>query len=92
MGSMGIVMVALGVVLAFVLLCIVRALLGPSLWDRLLGLNLITTKVLVVIVLFAYLNDLPYLLDLAIIYALIGFIGTIFTALFLMRRVKEAKR
>jgi len=85
-------MIALGVVLAFVLLCILRALMGPSLWDRLLGLNLVTTKVLIIIVLFSYLMDLPFLLDLAIIYALIGFIGTIFTALFLMQRVKEAKK
>jgi len=89
---MSIVMVALGVVLAFVLLCILRALKGPSLWDRLLGLNLITTKVIIIIVLFSYLNGLPFLLDLAIIYALVGFIGTIFTALFLMGRVKEAKK
>jgi len=88
---MNFVMVALGVVLAFVLLCIIRAVKGPSIWDRLLGLNLVTTKVLVIIVLFSYLNDLPYLVDLAIIYALVGFIGTIFTALFLMARVKEAK-
>jgi len=89
---MSMVLVALGVVLAFVLLCIFRAVMGPSLWDRLLGLNLVTTKVLVIIVLFSYLNNLPFLLDLAIIYALIGFVGTIFTALFLMQRVKEAKK
>jgi len=89
---MNIVMVALGVVLAFILLCIIRAVLGPSLWDRLLGLNLVTSKVLIIIVLFSYIVELPFLLDLAIIYALIGFVGTIFTAMFLMDRVKEAKK
>jgi multicomponent Na+:H+ antiporter subunit F len=85
-------MVALGVVLAFILLCIIRAVLGPSLWDRLLGLNLVTSKVLIIIVLFSYIVELPFLLDLALIYALIGFVGTIFTAMFLMDRVKEAKK
>jgi len=89
---MSFVMVALGVVFGLVLLSIVRALLGPSIWDRLLGLNLVTTKILVIIVLFSYLNDLSFLVDLAIVYALIGFIGTIFTALFLMDRVKEARK
>jgi len=86
---MDILMIALGIVVAFILLCIVRALIGPSIWDRLLGLNLVTTKVIVVIVLFSSLSDLPYLLDLAIVYALIGFVGTIFAALFFMGRVKE---
>jgi len=89
---MNIIMAALGIVLGLVLLSIVRALKGPSIWDRLLGLNLITTKMLIIIVFFSYINELPYLLDLAIVYALIGFIGTIFTALFLMDRVKEAKK
>jgi len=88
---MSLVMIALGVVLAFILICIFRAVLGPSIWDRLLGLNLITTKIIVIIVLFSSLSDLPYLVDLAIVYALIGFIGTIFTALFLMTRVKEVR-
>jgi len=89
---MNFIMIALGVVIGLVLLSIIRAIMGPSIWDRLLGLNLVTTKVLTIIVLFAYLNDLTFLVDVAIVYALIGFIGTIFTALFLMDRVKEAKK
>jgi len=85
-------MAVLGIVLAFILICIFRAIRGPSIWDRLLGLNLVTTKVIVIIGIFSSLNALPYLIDLALVYALIGFVGTIFTALFLMARVKEVRK
>ena len=65
----------------------VRSLKGPTHWDRLMGMNLITTKIIVIIVLYASVSGIEYLLDFAIIYALTGFISTIFIASFL----KEAK-
>jgi multicomponent Na+:H+ antiporter subunit F len=74
--------------LAFLAFFIVRAVKGPSIWDRLLGLSLIATKVMLIIVFFASYNQIAYLLDLAIVYALLGFIGTLFTARFLLQRVK----
>ena len=58
---------------------------GPSIWDRLLGMNLIATKTIMIIALFASINGITFLLDFAIIYALFGFIGTIFIALFLSK-------
>jgi multicomponent Na+:H+ antiporter subunit F len=59
---------------------------GPTIWDRLLGLNLISSKLILCIILFAVLSDLPYLIDIAIVYALIGFIGVVFIALFIRQR------
>ena len=67
-------------------LYLIRVKIGPSIWDRLLGMNLITSKVIVIIILFAYINGITYLLDFAIVYALMGFISTIFIALFLSER------
>jgi len=61
---------------------------GPSNWDRLLGVNLITTKILIIIITLASVYETTYLLDFAIIYALFGFIGVIFTALFLLQKTK----
>ena len=78
----------LWVTLAFLTFFIIRAVKGPSIWDRLLGVSLISTKVILIIVFFASYNQIAYLLDLAIVYALLGFIGTLFTACFLLRRVK----
>ena len=82
-------MYILWVMLAFLTIFIVRAIKGPSIWDRLLGLSLISTKVILIIVFFASYNQIAYLLDLAIVYALLGFISIIFTALFLLQRIKE---
>ncbi|MCL2857401.1 MAG: monovalent cation/H+ antiporter complex subunit F [Oscillospiraceae bacterium] len=44
------------------------------------------------IAVFASINGAGYILDFAIIYALSGFIGTIFVALFLMERQKGGKK
>ena len=79
-------MLILWIMFALLGLYILRVKIGPSIWDRLLGMNLITSKVIVIIILFAYINGITYLLDFAIVYALMGFISTIFIALFLSER------
>ena len=57
------------------LLC--RALLGPNAYDRVLALNSFGTKTVVLIAVLGFLNGRPEFLDLALVYALINFIGTI---------------
>jgi len=69
-----------------------RVVIGPSVWDRLLGLNLIACKIIIIITLFASISGLTFLLDVAIIYALSGFVGTIFIALFLSERDRRKGR
>jgi len=61
---------------------------GPSIWDRLLGMNLVSTKIVIIIIIYASINETAYLLDFAITYALLGFIGIILTARFLLGRVR----
>jgi len=78
----------LAVFLIFYLITIIR---GPSVWDRLLGMNLLSIKIVMIIAVFASNSSLTYLLDFAIIYALFGFIGVIFIALFLLERTKNKK-
>ena len=85
-------MYLLWVMLAFLSLYIVRIIKGPSIWDRLLGLNLISTKVVIIIIIFASLDETAYLLDFAIAYALLGFIGIMFTARFLLGRIMGGKK
>ena len=62
-----------------VAMCLVmcRALLGPTAYDRVLALNNIGTKTVVLIAVLGFLNGRPDFLDLALAYALINFIGTI---------------
>lgn len=81
--------IVLGIMLALLALYIIPTVKGPTRWDRLLGMNLVSTKIIVIISLFASIFDITFLLDFAIIYALSGFIGTIFIALFLSQRRKK---
>lgn len=82
-------MYALWIMLIFLFLYLVRVIMGPSVWDRLLGLNLISTKIVIIIIIFASFQETAYLLDIAIVYVLLGFIGVLFTARFIMGRTKE---
>jgi multicomponent Na+:H+ antiporter subunit F len=65
---------------------IIRIILGPTIWDRMLGMNLISSKIIMAIVVFALILDKSYLLDIAIAYTLIGFIGMVLIARFIERR------
>jgi len=77
--------------LIFLSLYIVRIIRGPSIWDRLLGLNLISTKIVLIIIIFASLQETSYLLDFAIAYTLLGFIGIMLIARFLLGRIIGGK-
>lgn len=58
-------------------LALTRALLGPTVYDRVLAVNTFGTKTVLLIAVLGFLTDRPEFLDLAIVYALINFIGTI---------------
>lgn len=64
----------------------IRMILGPSIWDRLLSLNLLTSKVIMILVLLAVVFKETYILDLAIVYALLGFVGVMFIAISIQKR------
>ena len=76
---------------AFMMVYAWRVFRGPSVWDRLLGVALISAKVILFIVLFSSLRGTAYLLDIALIYALLSFAGIIFTARFLAAHKGEKK-
>ena len=82
--------VLLWCVLTLTIIVFVKAVVfGKFLWDRLLGMSLIYTKMIVAIIFFASINETAFLLDFAIIYAMFGFIGTIFIATFLSKRGRK---
>ena len=70
------VVAAAGIVAAMVL-SMTRALLGPTVFDRVLALNTFGTKTVLLIAVLGFLEGRPEFLDLALVYALINFIGTI---------------
>jgi len=64
-------------ILASMSLALARALLGPTVYDRVLAVNTFGTKTVLLIAVLGFLTDRPEFLDLALVYALINFIGTI---------------
>tara|TARA_A100001037_G_scaffold9210_1_gene9056 strand:- start:131 stop:424 length:294 start_codon:yes stop_codon:yes gene_type:complete len=59
------------------LLALVRALLGPTLFDRVLAVNSFGTKTVLMIAMLGFLTDRPDFTDIALLYALINFVGTL---------------
>jgi multicomponent Na+:H+ antiporter subunit F len=79
---------AIGILIALTSLSLIRVIIGPTIWDRLLGLNLITSKIIMFLVVLAFVLEKTYILDFAIIYALLGFIGVMFIAINVQRKGK----
>ncbi len=69
--------VAIGGVLLTMGLALVRAKLGPTIFDRILALNMFGTKTVLLIAVLGFLTGRPDFLDLGLVYALINFIGVI---------------
>lgn len=70
-----------GAATAALLVCMVmtltRSILGPTVFDRILAVNSFGTKTVLLIAVYGFLSGRPDFLDLAIVYALMNFIGTI---------------
>ena len=64
-------------VLAAMAITLVRALRGPTVYDRVLAVNSFGTLTVVVLALHGFLNERPEFLDIAMLYALINFVGTV---------------
>ena len=64
------ILVAMGLALS-------RAFLGPTVYDRVLAVNAFGTKTVLLIAVLGFLAGRPEFLDIALVYALINFIGTI---------------
>ena len=57
--------------------CFVRAILGPRSTDRIISINVICTKVIILIPIVAYLLAEDTLLDVAIVYGMINFLAVV---------------
>ncbi len=62
------------ILLANALLCLLRVALGPTLPDRLLAVNVVGTKTLVLLALIAHAFDREMFADVAIVYGLLNYV------------------
>lgn len=58
-------------------LALLRAVLGPSVFDRLLATNVIGTCTVLLLAVIGFLTGRPEFLDLALVYGLLNIIGTV---------------
>ncbi|MDY5219638.1 MAG: monovalent cation/H+ antiporter complex subunit F [Eubacteriales bacterium] len=89
-----VVLAVLGVLL---FLCLLRAILGPRIADRVVGINMIGTIIILMIAILALMLGEGYLVDIAIIYAMLSFLAVvvlakIYIGVYRAQRVKEEEQ
>ena len=67
---------ALAIIVA-IALALARAFMGPTVYDRILAVNMVGTKTALLIAVFAVLSERTGMIDIALMYALINFIGVV---------------
>lgn len=86
--------VVLIVLAVLVILCLIRAIIGPKIADRIISVNMMGTMVIVTIAILALMLEEGYLVDICIIYAMISFLAVIvltkvYMGVYLEKRRKE---
>lgn len=76
--------------------CLLRAVIGPSVADRIVAINMMGTMVMVIIAILALLLQEGYLVDICIIYAMISFLSVIvlskiYLGVYLEKKAKEGE-
>ena len=64
---------------------IIRLVIGPTTWDRLLSLNIISAKTIMLLAVYSVYDGNLYLLDIAFSYGLIGFLTIVLFSRFIAR-------
>ncbi|MFN3800445.1 MULTISPECIES: cation:proton antiporter [Belliella] len=72
-----------------ILIIFIRFLIGPKLSDRVVALDLLLTTGIGIIAVYSIITNQPAFLDIAMILALIAFLGTVAFAYYLEKREKN---
>ncbi len=67
----------------------IRLFIGPTVWERLLALSLISSKILMIVILFALNSEQSFYIDIALVFSILGFIGTTSLAQFFQNDYKN---
>lgn len=86
----------LSVLALMLVLCLVRAVKGPRIADRLVAVNMMGTIVMVMIAMLSVVKNQGYLMDICLIYAMISFLAVvvltrIYTGVYRQRKDQEEK-
>ena len=79
-------------ILVTMVLALVRALQGPTVYDRVLAANMFGTKTVLLLAVIAFLLGRPDFLDLALAYALINLVGILAVLEFFQNRPLDMEK
>lgn len=65
------------IVAAAIFPVLIRAIKGPTVFDRILTINVIGSKTVILLILIGFIYSRPHFMDIALLYAIINFIATI---------------
>ena len=83
---MGFYNIALILLAIMFILVIIRSVIGPTIWDRILGLSMLSAKIITFICLFALVSGKTMFLDVALIFSLLGFISNVLISRYVRRK------
>jgi len=78
-------------ILVTMVLALVRAIMGPSVYDRVLAANVFGTKTALLLAVIAFLYERQDFLDLALAYALINMVGILAVLEFFQNRQRASE-
>lgn len=84
--------VVLVILAIFVLICLLRAVIGPRVADRIVCVNMMGTMVMVIIAILAVKEQEGYLADICVLYAMISFLAVVVLCKVYMGVYLEHKR
>jgi len=72
-----------------ILISFVKMIIGPTIWDRILMVNLISAKVVIFVAVYAIYVDSILILDIAISYGITGFLTITLLSKYIMTGGRE---
>lgn len=89
--------IILFVLVVMLALCLIRAVIGPRIADRLVSINMMGTMIMCIIVILGVVMNEGYLADIALIYAMISFLAVVvltkvYTGVYLEQKEKKNKK
>jgi len=83
---------ALVVIGALLLACLIRAIRGPRIADRVIAVNMMGTLIVITICILSFLMDEGYLADIAMIYTMLSFLAVVLLTKVYMGIYREKHR
>ena len=82
-------LIVIGVLLLF---CLIRAIRGPRIADRVISINMMGTLIVITICVLAFLMNEGYLVDIAMIYTMLSFLAVVLLTKIYMGVYREKRR